>query len=568
MPLTFGSVATLAARFDRPVARIDPNDTKATLDRVGARKANPSAVANAPRGASIRQAMAGPQPVRRPEPHPVSSEPGRGTSPATSRSTTETPGLRYQAKVATHRAFFEQLASKPNMVQTSARLDRAAIPKRLGTGMHPGTVVWEPIARDHVPHVERVPSRNEVIDRPQTMGPDKSTRNPGQVVNHLADIVQNRKAELRVRQTSLVHANEDIITPAKFSMSRPVSPRSPPASGGDSGRGSPTDYIVREPTLPNDKVDVGMPALPPPSARLAALQSRFSTLYADPSMRALSPASSEESLDSDHSCGVPDTETHASVNEKITLEHYYNNLALPASSKVGMWVHDEPSEIAHSDYGSNSSGSSSPSSPPGSPVARELVSPWSQAYAEALDRPPFTPPDDEVTWTKVYDAIGQLNAAIDDENMYEVSSDAIDLLQLAESYIAARNISSAYDALMRAREGVTAIQAAQGGTAPRSPSPASSEPLLDSWEEEPTDEEWVEKLDDCFKGLKKMAADYGKSARGRAASDLRAAASEMLERSPVRSVVMFLEPAMRDLIHLPTMARPVNRPEVSEGFWT
>jgi len=34
MPLTFGSVAMLAAKFDTPVTRIDPSDTKAKLDRV------------------------------------------------------------------------------------------------------------------------------------------------------------------------------------------------------------------------------------------------------------------------------------------------------------------------------------------------------------------------------------------------------------------------------------------------------------------------------------------------------------------------------------------------------
>jgi len=72
---------------------------------------------------------------------------------------------------------------------------------------------------------------------------------------------------------------------------------------------------------------------------------------------------------------------------------------------------------------------------------------------------------------EVTDAIGELNAAIADGNKYDVSDDAIELLALAESYIVARNISSAYDAVMRALEGVTEIKAVKVETIRRSSSP-------------------------------------------------------------------------------------------------
>ena len=276
MPLTFGSVAMLAAKFDTPVTRIDPSDTKAKLDRVVARKVNPSAVANAPRDASVRQAIAGPQPVCRPGPHPVPSEPGRGTNPTKSRSAAETPDLRYQANFAKHRAFFEQRASESNKTQTPERLDRAAIPKRLGTGMHPYTVVWEPMARDNLPHVERVPSRDEAIDRPQTMQPGKSTKTPGPVVNHLANIVRNRKAELQARKASVAPVSENVGQPAKFSMARVVSSLTPSVlPGRDSGDGSPVDNARR------------------PESLSAFLQDVLVDSHIGSSKRALSPASDE-----------------------------------------------------------------------------------------------------------------------------------------------------------------------------------------------------------------------------------------------------------------------------------
>ncbi|WP_250626653.1 hypothetical protein [Pinirhizobacter soli] len=242
MPLTFGSVATLATKFGGSIARIDPNDTKATLNRVVAGKVSPSAVANAPRGASSRQAVAGSQPVRRPVPHPVSSEHGTGMSPVTSRSTTETPGPRYKGNVAQHSAYFEKLALESTKVQAPACLDRAAIPKRLGTGRHPGTVVWEPIANNQVSHVERIRSRDHVIDRPQAMKPGTSTKAPGPVVNHLANIVRNRKADLQERKASVAPPGEDVSQPAKFSVARKASSPTPSSPRGpDSGDGSPVD---------------------------------------------------------------------------------------------------------------------------------------------------------------------------------------------------------------------------------------------------------------------------------------------------------------------------------------
>lgn len=615
MPLTFGSVATLAAQFDRPVARIDPSDATATLGRINKRKVNPSAVANAARDASIRQAPARLRLLLCPAPHVISSEHGRATSPATSRLTSESTFLPQQGKVAERRAFFERLAleSKP---QPPASLDRADIPKRLGAGLPPDAVIWEPTTCGDVPCVDGESSRDEVIDRPQAMEPAKSTKRPGLVALRLGNIVQNRKACLRTRETSLVHASEDITVPTKFFLPSPVSPGSVAASSGnDSGHSSPIDEILRGPSSRDDKVSVGVLALPPPSARVAALQSRFDSLYITPPKRTLSPTSSEDSQDSGHSTYLPDLQVPASANKQGELERYFSNLVPPASSKEGPYLDDDPSlEEVLSDYESDScqsssefSGLSSPSSPPGSPDTHEPKSSWSQAYAEALSQPPFTPPDEGATWTEVKDAIGQLNAAIADEDEYVVSEDAIDLLQLAGSHVANHDIQAAHDALMRALGGVTRIQAVQGETTLRSLSPTLSEPASLPWEGEPADNEWVEALEDLLAGLdllagpsfhahkerletlddlleglglitsRDMPADYAKSAQGRGAKTLLTEARKMLERSPVRTVYSFLEPAMRDLGHLPSTT-PLRkhgevrvhepRPLFAEGFWT
>ncbi len=245
MLIELPSVTKLVAKFEQLVDRTGPEDTKAARYRVPARNAKPSAVANTPRDSSIRhQAVAGPQPVRRPTPLPASSEHGRGTNPATSRSTTETPVPRYQANFAKHRAVFEQLASKSNEAQTPVRLDRAVTPKRLGTGIHSGTVVWEPTARDRVSYPERVPSRSEVMDRPQTMQPGKSTKTPGPIVNHLANIVRNGKAKLRACKASVAPGSERIDQAARFSMARIPSSRAPLVPPGH-GHLSPVDDAPR-----------------------------------------------------------------------------------------------------------------------------------------------------------------------------------------------------------------------------------------------------------------------------------------------------------------------------------
>jgi hypothetical protein len=429
--------------------------------------------------------------------------------------------------------------------------------------------------RDCVPCVDGEPFRDEVIDRAQARGPVKSTRNPGPVINHLANIVRNRKADLKTRQASLVRSNEDIATPTKFSMPRPVPPSSPPASpDNDSGRGSPSDEILREPTLSDGKVSVGILTVSPPSARLAALKSRFDTLYVDSSRRVLSRASSKESLDSGHSAGVPDLQTNASINRQNDLENYFLDLVPTASDKAGTCVDEELSlGTTHSDYesdfsesSSDISGSLSPSSPPGSPDAFE-PSPWSQAYTKALGQPPFSP-DGNVTWADVKDAVGQLNAAIADEDNYLVPGDAIELLRVAELHIASRDFVAAHATLMRALDGVTEIQSLSKSFPPRTPSPDSPELASDLCEDVLTDKECADALDHCLERLTYMAGAYAGSARGREAKALHAAAMEMFKRSSVRAVYTFLEPSMQDLIHFPTTARPVNRPEVLEGFWT
>jgi hypothetical protein len=420
--------------------------------------------------------------------------------------------------VAKRRKFFEKLAleAKP---QAPARLDRSEIPKRLGAGMDSYAVVWMPMAHDNIPAVDDKPPRDPVIDRPQERETSKPGKRPGVMVPRLGNIVQNRKALLQRCRSSLVPDNEDTTIPVKFSMLRSVLSQAPLASnGGDSRPASPIDESPL--TL----------RLPPAAA----------------------PATG--------------------ATKQGELEHYFLNLVMPASSSEDVCLDDEPSlEEAFSDYESDSSQSSSdfsewssPSLSPGSPDTDEPKRSWSQAYAKALGQPPFPPPGEDVTWAEVKDAIGQLNAAIADEKEYVVSDDAIELLQLAGSHVANRDIQAAHDALMHALGGVTKIQTVQIETPMLSPSPTLSEPALDPGDEAPTDEECTSDLDHWLRMLKQLATDYPKSARGSAAKALRQDVLEMFKVNSERTVHTFLMSAIRDLRQLPLSTRL----EPAEGFWT
>ena len=616
MPLTFGSVASLAAKFDRPVARINPNDTMATLNRIVERKVNPSAVANASRGASIRKIFAASRPLPDPAFHSVSAH-GGGKNLATTRSMTEMPVASHPSTVAKHRDYFERLVFESKKEPTL--LGRAAIPKRLGTGIHQGAVVWEPIARDNARHVERVRSCDEVIDRPQAASPAKATRTPRPIVNHLANIVRNRKADLQAREASVAPLGENIGRPARFSMAHIASPPMP--------SGLPDEHAHSDYESYSSGSSAG--SSPPGSPNALNPVMRWSEGRAE--------AISQSEL-------LPPDEDLTIVNEKNELDRYFINLVSPASNKEKTHVDDDPSlGEMHSDYGSDVSGSSSPSSPPGSPDARGPVSPWRQAYAEALSQPPFTPPDEEVTWTRIKGAIGQLNMAIDDESKYAVSDDAVDLLQLAESHITNRDMWAAHAAIMRALDGVTEIQAAfesshsqarfddagssddsgvedrsgidppksnvvvDGEATLRSLSPVLTEPPAFPSRVELTDDEWATDLEECLASLDMIAtrkfrahkdrletldallesfgltmsgdmpANYAESAQGRGAKKLLAEAREMTARMPPRTVYMFLEQAMLDLSHLPNTPQLREHSEArvreprrlsSEGFWT
>jgi hypothetical protein len=374
-----------------------------------------------------------------------------------------------------------------------------------------------PTAHDNIPSVDGEPPRDQGIDRPQARETSKSGKHLGVMVPRLGNIVQNRKALLQRCRSSLVPDNEDITVPVKFFMLRSVSSQAPLAlNGSDSGPASPIDKSWLTMRLP----------------------------------MATAPATS--------------------ASKQGDLERYFLNLVTPASSSNEACLDDEPSlEEALSDYESDSSQSSSDfsewSSPsPGSPDTEEPKSSWSQAYAEALGQPAFSPPGEDVTWAEVKDAIGQLNAAIADEKEYVVSDDAIELLQLAGSYVANRDIQAAHDALTRALGGVTKIQTVQSETAMRSPSPTLSEPASDPGDEAPTDEECTADLDHWLRMLKHMATDYPKSARGSAAKALRTDALEMFKGNSERTVHTFLMSAIRDLRQLPLSTRL----ELAEGFWT
>jgi len=278
MPLTSGRVASLAARFGGQVARINPSDARATLDRVIARKVHPSSVANTSGDVSIRQAVAGSQPLPHPSPHAASSERVQDRRPGDTRSAAEAIFLQHKANFATRRAMFEKLALDATATQTPVRQDRAAIPKRLGAGIYPGVVVRTPLDRNAVPQADDEPSRAEVIDRPQTVEPARSTKHPDPFVIRLGHVGRNRNAFLPTRETSLVRADENIASSKKFSLPRPVSSwTSPISSGSDSGRGSPTDEILLDSSLQSDRLMVGV---------LVSLDTASSTGAPDPVMHA------------------------------------------------------------------------------------------------------------------------------------------------------------------------------------------------------------------------------------------------------------------------------------------
>jgi|GEM_PF-6367839 len=448
MPPTSVSVAALAMNFGGSITRIDPSDTRATLGRVAARNVNPSAVANAFGGTSIRHAAAGSGALLSPGIPSVSSERCTGTSQVTSRPITKTSPSEHQANFKKSREFFEALASKSKIAPPPARLDRSAIPKRLGTGNFAGAVVWEPKARASDPSVGGASSRVEAIDR------------PGKVASCPANIVQDRKIELWERLPSLLCTGEDVKIPTKFSMQCPVSPQpSLASSGNDSGRDSPLDAMWRDPSPLNGNACADMPVPQTPSARREALQSRFDVSSVERSKRMLSPASSEESLDSYHSDGECDLEMHASADDKNALERHFFGLLSTAPSNAEICVDNEQSpETAHSDYVSDFSGSSSPSSRPDSPTASDPVIPWSQVRAEALSAPAFLPPDEDVARVDVKDAIGQLQRAVDNQDKYRISDNVIELLDDMMEHLENGDVTGAYAVAMRALDGVTEIQ--------------------------------------------------------------------------------------------------------------
>ena len=227
--MTVGRVAALAMNFGGPIPRIDPNNTTATLSRVVARKVNPSVVANALGGASIRQVMLGHRSLLCIGTPSVSSEHGRRASPTTSRPISETSVPKYQVSVKERRDFFEKIVSESNKAQTPELLHRSDIPKRLCTGTYPGAVVWTPNTSGRVPDFDGAPSRKEVIDCPKAIKPREPTRKPGPVVNHLANIVIKRKAELQKREASITPPGKNITLPVKFSMARTASSPTPSA---------------------------------------------------------------------------------------------------------------------------------------------------------------------------------------------------------------------------------------------------------------------------------------------------------------------------------------------------
>lgn len=341
MHLTFGSVATLAAKFDRPVARIDPSDATATLGRIDARKVRLSVVANATYHVSVCQDPARLQLMSRPVPQTISPENGRTISSATTRPPSESTCLPQQVTVAVRRDFFQKLALESTL-QPPARLDRSEIPKRLGTGMHPGAVVWVPMAHGNVPSVDNKPPRDPVIDRPQAREPGKSGKRPRVMAPRLRNIVQNPKALLQKRPTSLMPANESTTVPAKFSMPRSVSSQAPLAlNDGDSGRASPIAECMPTPSSRNDKANVGMLGMLLPSEWLAAPQSGLEGLYGDPSKCNMSTASSEESLSPGHSTvrkdsssdsamGTSDSDSEADILASEPIAEPPIRTALPA----------------------------------------------------------------------------------------------------------------------------------------------------------------------------------------------------------------------------------------------
>src|ERR1700754_5084379 len=111
MDLTFGSVAELAAYFDGVVARKDPSNTTATLDRVAPRKVAPSLVANTPHTPSTRWAQAGSQTLLGPARDLVTSEHERGTAPTKLTSGAEKVFLGYQQNFREYLQKFQRLAS-------------------------------------------------------------------------------------------------------------------------------------------------------------------------------------------------------------------------------------------------------------------------------------------------------------------------------------------------------------------------------------------------------------------------------------------------------------------------
>jgi len=449
--------------------------------------------------------------------------------------------------VAKHRAFFEQRASESNKTQTPERLDRAAIPKRLGTGMHPYTVVWEPMARDNLPHVERVPSRDEAIDRPQTMQPGKSTKTPGPVVNHLANIVRNRKAELQAREASVAPVSENVGQPAKFSMARvaaatlsraeaPSQPAFLPTDGQAAAelitqfetqltkfrQDIYSDVVNRRPSR-----DVLLEATREDSRMM--VENRFAIRFApsgapevDAANRALSI--SHEALYSFQTVVYGDDDGPSGVLVDSHIDSSQDALS-PASDMNAL-----------SDYESDSPGSSAESSPPGSPNALNPVIPWSLVRAEAMSQPAFLPPDESVTVTELKDALGQLERAVDNENKYRMSDDAIDLLDLAMGHYRNGNVQSAHAAAMRALDGVTEILSpVDSDYASVDTSDSEGDDVVGTMKRPVTDAQRVRELRIIQKELFDTARKYPGSERGIAARNLHSANQRMFEAVGART---------------------------------
>ncbi|HEY4143980.1 hypothetical protein [Pinirhizobacter sp.] len=525
MPLTFGSVAALAAKFDRPVGRIDPLDTKATISRLVLRKTGLMAVANAPRGVCIDRSNPGASASLIQRVGPASNACGDSHKPSMPGRSTDIYAPQSRAQFAERLAFFESLAKDSSAGVTSPKADRADSPRGLGAI---DVVALEVIRKPLSPAPPTAAEPKENLQQSASnhkqaniVGPRGAQ--PPRPHNHLKDIVQKGKAKLQDCQTSFVPAGEKIANPARFSMP-PVAASWTPPTSPDSGHDSPVDK-ARSPGSPLSEFMQSMLRYSPSGL-----------LKDEPS-----PGSSRESPDSNRpAVTVSNQVMHASVDKPNLLERYFSDLASIALVNKGVGVDDKVSSAdASSDYESDSPGSLSPS-PPGSPGAVVPMSTWTKAYAEAILQPPFLPPDEDVSVTEFKDALGQLNRAIDSGSNNTIAHNAIELLDLAMSHFGNGLVAEAHAAVMCALN--------SSADAP-TPSELSPEPVS------LTEAEYAEDLDSLLKDLADVAKRYTGSARGREAKALQAAAYEQFQTSPASQVFIFLEAAMRDLKHFPTVSR-------------